>query len=153
MLFSPHGVSAACVYASIYALGVLFTYRLASLLQMLFSPRGVSAACIYALIYILGVLSAYLLASVFQRLFSPCSVSAACIYASIYALGVLSTNRLTAAQESLNLRKHPRRDGCTEKPQAALPNNSIIFRFYVYGFPACFACKCRSAYRVTSSAL
>jgi hypothetical protein len=80
--------------------------------------------------------------------FSPRSVCAACIYASIYVFGVLSTNRLTAAQESLNLRKHPRRDGCTGEPQASLPSNAIIIRFYVYGFPACFACKCRSAYRV-----
>jgi hypothetical protein len=49
MLLSPRTVGAACVYASIYALGVLFTDRLASLFLMLFSPRGVSAACIYAL--------------------------------------------------------------------------------------------------------
>jgi hypothetical protein len=52
-LCSPRTASPACVYASIYALGVLFSYRLASLLQMLFSPRGVSAVCIYALIHIL----------------------------------------------------------------------------------------------------
>jgi hypothetical protein len=161
MLFSPRGVSAACMYALFYILGVLFTYRLARLFLMLFSPRGVSAGCIYASIHVLGVLSAYLLARVFQMLFSPCTVSA-CIYASIYALGVmftyglaiyvfdvLSSNRLTAAQESLNLRKHPRRDGCTGKPQAYLPNNAIIVRFYAYGFPACFACKGRSAYQVS----
>jgi hypothetical protein len=34
-------------YASIYALGVLVTFRLASLFKKLFSPRSVSAACIY----------------------------------------------------------------------------------------------------------
>jgi hypothetical protein len=58
MLFSPRTVSAACVYASIYALGVLFTYRLASFFQMLFSPRNLSAGCIFASIYALGVLFA-----------------------------------------------------------------------------------------------
>jgi hypothetical protein len=36
MLLSPRTVSAACIYAFIYILGVLFTYRLAS-------PRSVSA--------------------------------------------------------------------------------------------------------------
>jgi hypothetical protein len=153
MLFSPRGVSAACIYALIHLLGVLSAYLLASVFQMLSSPRSASAACIYASIYALGVLFTYRLASLFQMLFSPCGVSAACIYASIYVFGVLSTYRLTAAPESLNLRKHPRRDGCTGKPQAPLPNNAIIIRFYVYGFPACFACKCRSAYRVTGAAL
>jgi hypothetical protein len=120
---------------------------------MLLSPRTVSAACIYASIYAVGVLFTYRLARSFHMLFSPRGVSVACIYASIYVFGGLSTNRLTAAQETLNLRKHPRRDGCTGKPQAPLPNNDTIIRFYVYGFPACFACKCRSAYRVTGSAL
>jgi xanthosine utilization system XapX-like protein len=153
MLFSPRGVSAGCIYAFIHVLGVLSAYRLASLFLMLSSPRCVSAACIYALIYILGVLFTYRLASLLQMLFSPRRVCAACIYASIHVLGVLSTYRLTAAQESLNLRKHPCRDGCTGKPQAPLPNNAIIIRVSVYGFPACFACKCRSAYRVTGSAL
>jgi hypothetical protein len=153
MLFSPRDVSAACIYALTYILGVLFTYRLASLFLMLLSPRTVSAACVYESIYALGVLFTYRLASLFLMLFSPRGVSAACIYASIYVFGVLSTYRFTAAQESLNLRKHPRRDGCTGKPQAPLPDNPITIRFYVYGFPACFACKCRSAYRVTGSAL
>jgi hypothetical protein len=37
LLFSPHGVSAAFIYASIYALGVLFTYRLAGLLHVVLS--------------------------------------------------------------------------------------------------------------------
>jgi hypothetical protein len=106
---------------------------------MLFSPRGVSAGCIYASIHVLGILSTYCLASLFLMLFSPRGVSAACIYASIYVFGVLSIYRLTAAKESLNLRKHPRRDGCTGKPQAHLPTNAILIRFYVYGFPACFA--------------
>jgi hypothetical protein len=71
MLFSPRSVSAACVYASIYALGVLFTYRLASLFLMLLSPRTVSAACVYASIYALGVLFTYRLASFLKCCFVP----------------------------------------------------------------------------------
>jgi hypothetical protein len=63
MLLSPRTVSAACVYASIYALGVLFTYRLASFFLMLFSPRSVRAACVYTSIYALGVLFTDRLAS------------------------------------------------------------------------------------------
>jgi hypothetical protein len=56
MLFSPRGVSAACIYALTYILGVLFTYRWASLFLMLLSPRTVSAACVYASINALGVM-------------------------------------------------------------------------------------------------
>jgi hypothetical protein len=54
LLFSPCSVSAACIYAFIYILGVLFTCRLASLFLLLFSPRTVSAACIYASSYAYG---------------------------------------------------------------------------------------------------
>jgi hypothetical protein len=63
ILFGPRSVNAVCIYASIYALGVLFTYRLASLFQMLFSLHSVHAECIYASIYALGVLFTYRLAS------------------------------------------------------------------------------------------
>jgi hypothetical protein len=70
MLFSPRGVSAGCIYASIHVLGVLSAYRLASFFLMLFSP----GPCIRARTY----------------------CSAACVYASIYALGVLFTDRLAS---------------------------------------------------------
>jgi hypothetical protein len=65
MLFSPRTVSAACIYALIYILGVLSAYLLASVFQMLLSPCSISAACIYASIYALGVLFTYRLASLF----------------------------------------------------------------------------------------
>jgi hypothetical protein len=42
MLFSPRSVNTVCVYAYIYALGVLFAYRLASLFQMFVSPHQLS---------------------------------------------------------------------------------------------------------------
>jgi hypothetical protein len=63
MLFSPRDVSAACIYALFYILGVLSAYRFASLFLMLFSSRGVSAGCIYTSIYALGVLFTHRLAS------------------------------------------------------------------------------------------
>jgi hypothetical protein len=108
------------------------SYGLASLSLMLFVPHTVSGACIYSFIYILRILITYRLASLFLLLFIPRTVSAACIYASIYVFGVLFAYRLTATQESLNLRKHPRRDGCTGKPQAPPPNNAISFVYIMY---------------------
>jgi hypothetical protein len=67
-------------------------------------------------------------------LFSLSSVSAACMYASIYILGVLFTYRLTAAQESLNLRKHPRRDGCTGSLKPLLQTTLFSFVYLYIGF-------------------
>jgi hypothetical protein len=56
LLFSPCTISAAFICASIYALGLLLTYWLASLFQVFFRPRSVIAVCIYASIHVLGVL-------------------------------------------------------------------------------------------------
>jgi hypothetical protein len=64
------------MYASIFALGVLLTYRLASLFQTLLSPRSVSPARMYASINVFGVSSAYRVASLFQTPYSLSSIYA-----------------------------------------------------------------------------